>query len=385
MEPLPKLLAAIPQCPLDPASGAARSAREVCELLAAHGWQVTFAAFSCTEGGHSVNAADLEQQYGITSVTSHPDEGLSFTYRRVTYRLLDTGPFAINQARVAFASRFDALVQSACSPLPDILLTYGSSEDEVRRRARLRALGVKVVFFLRNFSYVHPRSFAEVDAILTPSRMLSDHYRGIPSTALPHVLALEDIVAPVREPVFYTFINPAPGKGLDLFLSIVGRAAELRPDLPFLAVESRGSEERIANECARMGIPLERLNLHIARNTPQPHRVYAVTRVLLVPSTEPEAGPRVIPEAHLNGIPVIASDRCAFAQSSEDFPGFVPRAGEDDAARVSSWLERITSLHDDDELYQRASREAWQAGEPFRLGATAQSYLDFFARLKRSP
>lgn len=378
--PRPALLASIPQCPFDPASGAVRSAREVCELLASSGWDVTFAGGTGTEAGGTVDPPMLQQLYGIECATRN--NCLTFTYRGVAYRLLDSAGLTINQARVTLATEFDALVDGAATPPPDVFLTYGSSESEVRRRAQLRGRGVKVVFFLRNFSYSHERSFAEVDAILTPSRMLTDHYRHVASTPLPFVLALDEIVAPCREPVFYTFINPAPGKGLELFLSIVGLAAEIRPDVPFLAVESRGSGELIAGESVRLGISLGRANLHIARPSPRPHQIYAVTRALLVPSSAPDSGPRVIPEAQLNGIPVIASGRCGLAQPPESFTGFVLPAGA--AAAAPRWLEVITRLHDDAAFYQRASLASSQAAEPYRSGATARATLEYFSRLQRN-
>lgn len=393
----PRLLASIPQCPLDPSSGAARSAREVCELLARNGWAVSFTATTAIESGGGLDAETLERQYGVEAVAVETAGGgrsrsrLSFSHRGVDYRLLDASGLGIDEARVALAADFDALVTLAAHPaVPDVLLTYGSSEQEVRRRSRLRAAGAKAVFFLRNFSYFHERSFAEVDAVLTPSRYLNDHYRGrlgtaAPLIALPHVLSLDDVVAPCREPVFCTLINPAPGKGLELFLAIAGRAASHRPELPFLIVESRGTGGLVAGECARLGFALESVNLCIARNMPQPHPAYAVTRVLLAPSTEPDAGPRVIPEAQLNGIPVIASNRCGFAQPhpAEDevgFAGFVlPAAAED--TNVTAWFELICRLYDDESFYQVASRRAHRAAEQYRNGAAALRYLEFFEQL----
>jgi glycosyltransferase involved in cell wall biosynthesis len=380
------LLAVIPQCPLDPASGAARSLRGVCELLAVNGWDVTVTATTGAENGLNFDGETLRRDFGIEAVVTRPDRSpgwkhLTFSYRGLSYRLLDTAGYGINEARVSLAAGMDALVLQAAERRPAVLLTYGSSEEEVRRRASLRAMGTKVVFFLRNFSYFHERSFTEVDAVLTPSQFLSDYYRersGLHSTPLPLYLPLDEVVAPCREPVFYTFINPCPGKGLDIFLSIVRTAGAKRPDLAFLAVESRGSGELVAERCRSLGIPLDSVNLHIARSVPQPQRIYAVTRVLLVPSIAPDAGPRVIPEAQLNGIPVLASDRCGFAANS-DFAGFVLSVQTPGA--VDSWFEVICRLHDDVSSYSDASRQAYLAADPHRTGETARAYIDFFQDL----
>src|SRR5262249_41942174 len=207
----------------------------------------------------------------------------------------------------------DALVSAEARAFaPGVLLTYGSSGEEVRRRTELRATGVRVVFFLRNLSYLHPRSFAEVDAIVTPSRFLSETYfarSGVRSFHLPPCICPDDVLAPCVEPVFCTLINPSEEKGLLFFLQIVRIAAADRPEIPFLAIESRGSGDLIAQTSRSLGIRLENANLHVARNTPKPSQIYCVTRVLLVPSLIPDAAPRVIAEAQLNGVPVIGSDR----------------------------------------------------------------------------
>jgi hypothetical protein len=56
---------------------------------------------------------------------------------------------------------------------PDVLLTYGGhpANLELMRRARLQ--GIAVVFHLHNFGYNDRRAFADVSAVIFPSRSTS--------------------------------------------------------------------------------------------------------------------------------------------------------------------------------------------------------------------
>jgi glycosyltransferase involved in cell wall biosynthesis len=195
----------------------------------------------------------------------------------------------------------------------------------------------------------------------------------------------EEVLAPCVEPVFSTFVNPSPEKGLGLFLSILEMAAAKRPEIPFLVVESRGSGQLLWDAGRGLGIQLKKANLHIVRNTPRPREIYSVTRVLLVPSMAADAGPRVIPEAQLNGIPVIASDCCGlarvagfggFVQPIEVEPGDIHRS-----AAAEAWFGLICRLYDDSAWYGAASRRAREAVDHYRTGETDRAYLEFFQRV----
>jgi glycosyltransferase involved in cell wall biosynthesis len=93
-------------------------------------------------------------------------------------------------------------------------------------------------------------------------------------------------------------INPCAYKGLPIFIKL---AAEF-PELLFAAVLTWGTTE---NDKAT---PLQRPNVRLLEPTDDIYRIFAVTRVLLVPSLWAEAKANVITEAMLRGIPVLASD-----------------------------------------------------------------------------
>lgn len=83
-------------------------------------------------------------------------------------------------------------------------------------------------------------------------------------------------------------------------------AARECPDLRFMVVESR-MRWKEALEAMKLD-PARFPNVHVLPHQFDMRPVFAATRVLLVPSLWHESGARVIAEAHVNGIPVIASD-----------------------------------------------------------------------------
>src|SRR5262249_8848246 len=159
------------------------------------------------------------------------------------------------------ASGLDEMLETALNDeMPDLLLTYGGSEAEIRRRTKAQKAGACVVFSMHNGEYRSPSAFTGVDVIVTPSQFLSDYYRrthGVESIPLPVPVSLEDVIAPSTEPAFFTLINPTLRKGVRLFSRLVEECAERWPDLAFLAVESRASGRALAGQY-----------LHLAPNTP---------------------------------------------------------------------------------------------------------------------
>lgn len=93
-------------------------------------------------------------------------------------------------------------------------------------------------------------------------------------------------------------VNPCAYKGLPIFREL----ARTLPDLPFTAVPTWGTTR------ADRAALLEHRNVGMLEPAEDMDRIFASTRVLLVPSLWAEAKANVITEAMLRGIPVLASD-----------------------------------------------------------------------------
>jgi glycosyltransferase involved in cell wall biosynthesis len=394
-----RLLTVIPQFPLDTASGAAVSVRTTCEMLARDGWRVKVIATTASESHDPVDPRRALESFGIVCQTDQPAAPPPgsihrFTRRAVDYELLDTGATPINEARRSFASNLDEMVsREVAAGVPDVLLTFGSSEAEVRRRRAVKEAGARVVFSLHNTAYRHERSFAATDAIVTPSRFLSEFYRqshGVDSVPLPLPVWPEDVVAPHREPAFFTFVNPSLEKGLLFFLRLVQECARQHIPIPFLVVEARGSAALVARTAQSIGLDLRDVpNLQVVRATPDPARIYAVTKVLLVPSVEQEASGRVVVEAQLNGIPVIASDLGGLPETVGSGGYVLPVGGFPDRPEtwepapeiVGPWVELMNRLQHDEAFLQGACQAASEAVADHRSGAAALRRVEFFRTL----
>jgi glycosyltransferase involved in cell wall biosynthesis len=144
-----------------------------------------------------------------------------------------------------------------------------------------------------------------------------------------------------------TFINPIAKKGVDIALEI---AAAL-PDIPFLFLEGwpmlRSAKAGLRRRIALLG------NVRFWSNVLDMGRVYARTRVLLVPSLWEESFGRVVVEAQAGGIPSVASDRGGLPEAVGD-AGILVRPEEP----ISAWAEAVRRVWTDSSLRASLSRSA---------------------------
>ena len=386
----PRLLLCLPQMPQDPASGAARSMRTVCEMLAGAGWTVRVLATTATERAKTTGTMAYFEGLGIDVVMNREvgwQAEFRFTHRGVQYVLLDGKPSF-------FPGQFDYMFDRAVLEFsPDILLAYGGKPEDRRRYERAREVGVKTVFALRNGAYQTPGFFDHFDGVLTPSRFLTDLYRttmGIESTPLPVPLNLEDVVAEERDPHFVTMVNPSPEKGLMVMARIAEELGRRRPDIPVLIVEARGSVDHLVQAGLLGGFDLRRHKSIVGLPAvAQPKTFYGETRVLVAPSLWEEPAGRVAAEALLNGIPPIVSDRgglgevCNGAGFVLHIPEeFTPKTREPlPAEAVEPWVELIARLWDDQTFYEAEAVRALAASDMYRPENLTPRYLEYFAQV----
>lgn len=403
---MPRLLLLLPQLPQDPTSGAARSMRTICELLASAGWSVRALATTATESATPIAARDHLPAAGLTITPRPPNRSVYKQDRPVLectdvhgihYQLLDTGGHTIMGWQEEHGSQFNRLYQRELADhKPDIVFGYGGSPGDIERFTRAQAAGCKVVFGLRNHGYKTATWLRDFAGVLTCSEFLSGVYRDalqLTSTGLPSPLDPAETIAADRQPIFFTAINPSVEKGVFFLARLAEELAVRRPDIPLLFIESRGSGGLLVQAGLAGGFDLRRHeSLMFAPAVAKPAEIFRGTRALLVPSVWAEPFGRVAAEALLNGVPPIVSDRGGLPEAANG-GGFVlplppsltletrtPVA----AADVEPWLATITRLADDQEFYAAAAVRAHAAAAAYQPEVLGRRYVDYFTGILKS-
>lgn len=390
----PRLLLLLPQLPQDPASGAARTALTAAQMARDAGYSVRVLATTASEAGHAFDAAAHLRAAGLL-VEQRPAKGggpnvLRLHQRGIDHMLLDTGGHPAHVWSGANDAAFDRLFELELRRHPpDLILTYGADVPEQRRLLRARAKGVAVLLCIFNLGYFVPGLPRVCDAVLTPSEHLARLYLdriGLASTPLPTPLDMDDVLAPVREPVFTTLVNPSVEKGLFFYARLAEEMGLHHPDIPLLVVQARGTAGQLQAAGLRGGFDLSRhSSLMVAPPVPRPRDLYANTRVLLVPSLFDASG-RVVAEALVNGVVPIVSPRGGLAESTlgagfvRPIPDSLTPEQHQPVGReaVQPWVELIHRLAHDDAFYQAESDKARAAGAHYAREALAPRYVAFF-------
>ncbi|MEX0448798.1 glycosyltransferase [Spiribacter sp. 221] len=153
---------------------------------------------------------------------------------------------------------------------------------------------------------------------------------------------------------------------------------EERPDITFEVVESRGAWEGLLRQVSsQYGPTRNRLNnVTLTNNTNDMRPVYQRARLLLAPSLWWEAYGRVIAEAHMNGIPTIATNRGGLPEATGN-GGFLidlpdacyssPYKEIPSDRKLMEIINLITQLHDNEDEFNRMQAHAKEAGTRHNL------------------
>jgi glycosyltransferase involved in cell wall biosynthesis len=138
------------------------------------------------------------------------------------------------------------------------------------------------------------------------------------------------------------FVNPVPAKGLNTALALAGA----RPDIPFAFVRCWhiGSED-----LGRLRDHLSALpNVELRESVTDPAELYGDARVVLMPSTYPEAWGRVAAEAVAASIPVLASAVGGLPESVGGGGVLIPPSHGPER-----WVRHLSGLWDDESTYSK--------------------------------
>jgi surfactin synthase thioesterase subunit/glycosyltransferase involved in cell wall biosynthesis len=279
---------------------------------------------------------------------------------------------------------------------PDAILTSTDDPAQLLLEAALRVEGARVVYLARATlalpfgpdcafpSEASTVRIRQVSAVVGVSQYVADYVRrhsGIEAVHVP-IAPMEagpwpDLGNPAND--FVTMVNPCAVKGIDIFLAL----ADAFPEVAFAAVPMWGTNARDRAElAARPNIalldPVDRIDLLLAR-----------TRVLLVPSVWAEARSRMVVEAMLRGVPVMASAVGGIPEAKMGVPYVLPVApiehyqarldermvpvAEVPRQEMGPWAEAIERLLHDEAHYREIAR------------ASRAAALDYAAHLSVEP
>ena len=280
---------------------------------------------------------------------------------------------------------------------PDVIITSTDDPAQLLFEIALQAQRARVVHLVRATiavpfgpdastpSPARTAALGRADAIVGVSEYVARYVREYGKLSAIHVpISLmepgePECVARFDNP-YVTFVNPCAVKGIDIFLGV----ADAMPDVAFAAVPTWGTNARdLAALRARANVaiipPVERMA-----------DLFRQTRVLLVPSVWAEARSRIVVEAMLHGVPVIASDIGGIPEAKLGVPYLVPvnpvrgyRSAVDEnmvpiadvpAQEIGPWVEALRRLTGDASHWGEISRLSREAALIYARGLTVEGF-----------
>jgi len=193
-------------------------------------------------------------------------------------QLLLEAALRLPRARVVYLARATLAVPFG----PDCAFPSEAKTDQLRRVDAVVGVSQYVAGYIRRHS--------GIEAVHVPISLLEPADAGLPDGQPPFLGRFDN--------QFVTMVNPCAVKGISIFLAL----ADAFPELAFAAVPTWGTNSSDRVELER------RSNIAVLRPADDIDRLLERTRVLLVPSLWAEARSRIVVEAMLRGVPVIASD-----------------------------------------------------------------------------
>jgi glycosyltransferase involved in cell wall biosynthesis len=170
---------------------------------------------------------------------------------------------------------------------------------------------------------------------------------GLDSQVIPPLIEPSDYAVASPAPSRVLFVNTMARKGVEVAFAV----AALRPDIPFEFVLSWTHGPAALTSLRRRAKEAGNITLHPPTQDMRP--IYARAKILLVPSQWEEAWGRVATEAHVNGIPVVASDRGGLPEAVGSGGIVLPAS-----APAQDWAAALASLWDDAARYEAVSAAA---------------------------
>jgi surfactin synthase thioesterase subunit/glycosyltransferase involved in cell wall biosynthesis len=380
--------------------GGDKSNRLLMEALAARGHEVRVVArlakFEAEENAHFM--VDLEAR-GVRPEVG--EDAVRFVLNGVDVRTLTLNP----QLRVYFSrqlSQFD----------PDVIVASTDDPAQLLFEIASRAVRARVVYLVRatiavsfgpdssSPNPVRTELLRHADGIVGVSEYVAGYVRqwgGLNAIHIPISLIEPGEVRQLGrfENPYVVMVNPCAVKGISIFLALADQAR----DLQFAAVPTWGTN---AGDLAAV----HRLpNISVLDPVENLDDLFRRTRVVLVPSLWAEARSRVVLEAMLRGIPVMASDMGGLKEAKLGVPYLLPvnpitqyqSALDENMVPVAAvpeqdigpWLATLRRLTEDREHWEEIAAQSRTAALNYASTLTVEPFerflMELVSRPKRQP
>jgi surfactin synthase thioesterase subunit/glycosyltransferase involved in cell wall biosynthesis len=267
---------------------------------------------------------------------------------------------------------------------PDIILTSTDDPGQLLFELALRAPRARVVHLVRatiavpfgpdSSSPNRPKTelLRAADTVVGVSDYVASYireYSDIPAVHVPISLMEPGDYHDVGrfDSPFVTMVNPCAVKGIDIFVALADRL----PDLRFAAVPTWGTN---SYDLDLLGA---RPNITLLDPVDNIEDLLRQTRVMLVPSLWAEARSRMVVEAMLREVPVIASDAGGIREAKLGTPYLIPvnlirhykpaldenlvPVAEIPPQNIEPWRIALERLTTDAQHWQQIARESREA------------------------
>jgi surfactin synthase thioesterase subunit/glycosyltransferase involved in cell wall biosynthesis len=303
--------------------------------------------------------------------------------------------------RAHFASQVEAFE-------PEVILASTDDPAQMLLEVALRAPSARVVYLARatlalpfgpDCAFPGGLKTARIraaDGVVGVSRYVAEYIRqhaGIDAVHVPiSLMEREDWPELGRfDNQFTTLVNPCAVKGIDIFLAL----ADAFPETAFAAVPMWGTNQR--DQAALRA----RANVTVIEPADDIDTLLARTRVLLVPSLWAEARSRMVVEAMLRGVPVMASDVGGIPEAMMGVPYLLPvnpivkyqtrldeqmvPVAEVPPQATGPWREALGRLLEDRANWEEISRASRVAAGEYAAGLSVGPFEGFLEEVLRRP
>ncbi|MCS6954347.1 MAG: alpha/beta fold hydrolase [Bryobacterales bacterium] len=325
--------------------GGDKSNRLLMEALAARGHEVRVVArvAGYGEAAHRRFLAELAAR--SVAVTAQEGGVVVFRLNGVEVHTVTSHP----NLRAYFSAQLTAFD-------PQVVIASTDDPAQVLLEAALRRQSARVVYLVRATlalpfgpdcafpSEAKTAVLRRVDKVVGVSRYVADYVRrwsGIEAVHVP-ISLLEPGPYPELgrfDNEFVTLVNPCAVKGITIFLELARRLPEVR----FAAVPTWGTNAE--DRAALAALP----NVELLEPVDHIDELLRRTRVLLVPSLWAEARSRIVVEAMLRGVPVMASSVGGIPEAKMGVPYLLPvRPIERYRPRLDEQMVPVAEVPDQD-------------------------------------